>query len=281
MTEPSATTESTSACCNSQHTCGGPSDNAAVQKIIDVEGLNVFAGQRQLLKDASLQVPVKQVFGIIGPSGSGKSTLLRALNRLTDLIGVKVSGEVRLHGQSIFAPGTDVDALRARVGMLFQQPVIFPTSIRENVLFGAKRLRRMSRSAQHECVEVALREAAIWDEVKDRLKTPANKLSVGQQQRLCLARTLATKPEVVLMDEPTSALDPRSTEAIEALIQRLKENHTIVLVTHNLRQARQLTDTLAFVGVRDGVGQVLCKGKVSEVLDNTSISELDDYICCQ
>jgi phosphate transport system ATP-binding protein len=292
MTEPSAmseidqsvpppTTAATAASCCAPGSCCEAKATSGAPIVVEVDNVSVRAGDRPLLQGASLKIPEKEVFGIIGPSGGGKSTLLRVINRLSDLTGVKVTGDVRLHGKSIFASGTDVDALRARVGMLFQQPVTFPTTIRENVLFGAKRLRRMSHAEQDECVEAALREAAIWDEVKDRLRTPAGKLSVGQQQRLCLARTLATKPEVILMDEPTSALDPRSTEAIEALVKRLKEHHTIVLVTHNLRQARQVADRLAFVGVRDGVGQLLCQGTVGDVLDNTKLSELDDYICCQ
>lgn len=275
MTEPSATSGS---CCAPDSNCHSANPASA---ILEVDRVSVQAGQRQLLHNASLQIPEKQVFGIIGPSGGGKSTLLRVLNRLSDLTGVKVSGDVRLHGTSIYAAGTDVDTLRARVGMLFQQPVIFPTNIRENVLFGAKRLRRMSHAEQQNCVEAALQQAALWDEVKNRLKNPANKLSVGQQQRLCLARTLATQPEIILMDEPTSALDPRSTEAIETLVSSLKKTHTIVLVTHNLRQARELADHLAFVGLRNNVGQVLCQGTVSNVLDHTRLSELDDYICCQ
>lgn len=254
---------------------------AAGGKVMEVRDLSVFAGKRELLRKASLEVVEHEIFGIIGPSGGGKSTLLRSLNRLTDLTGVRVSGEVLLHGKSVFAPGTDVNALRARVGMLFQQPVVFPASVGENVLFGAKRLRRLSRPEQVETVESALREAALWEEVKDRLKAPATTLSVGQQQRLCLARTLATKPEVILMDEPTSALDPRSTEAIEALVLRLKQRHTLVLVTHNLRQARQVADRLAFIGVRDGVGQVLCAGTVAEVLQHTRLAELEEYIGCQ
>lgn len=263
--------------------CCAPSDKRTLNGdiIMSAHNLSVAAGSRQLLQGASVDIPEKQAFGIIGPSGGGKSTLLRALNRLSDLTGVKVTGDVTLHGKSIYAAGTDVNALRARVGMLFQQPVVFPTSIGENVIFGAKRLKSLSRSEKAELIESALIEAAIWDEVKDRLKSPAMKLSVGQQQRLCLARTLATKPEVILMDEPTSALDPRSTEAIEALVKRLKTSHTIVLVTHNLRQARQIADRLAFIGVRDGVGQLLCQGSVTDVLENTRLSELDDYICCQ
>lgn len=250
--------------------------------IVEVSRLSVNAGNRPLVRDLTLSIPEKEVFGLIGPSGAGKSTLLRALNRMTDLVpGIKVTGDVKLHGSSIYAPGTDANALRARMGMIFQQPVVFPASIAENVLFGARRLQRLSKAEQSALTEAALQEAALWNEVKDRLKTPAAKLSVGQQQRLCLARALATKPEVILMDEPTSALDPRSTEAIETLVQRLKVNHTIVLVTHNLRQARKVADNLAFIGVRDGVGQLLCSGDVESVLGRTDVVEIDEYVCCQ
>lgn len=250
--------------------------------ILQTSELCVTAAARALVRDVSINIAEHQVFGLIGPSGAGKSTLLRALNRLTDLVpGLKVTGDVQLHGQSIFRSGMDANALRARVGMLFQQPVVFPASIVDNVLFGARRLQSLSKSVQAELAESALQEAALWSEVKDRLKAPASKLSVGQQQRLCLARTLATKPEVILMDEPTSALDPRSTEAIEALIKRLKSRHTIVLVTHNLRQARNVADQLAFIGVRDGVGQLLCSGSVDSVLGRTDVAEVDEYVCCQ
>jgi phosphate transport system ATP-binding protein len=250
--------------------------------LLEVSRLSVSAGARPLVQELSLTIPEHRVFGLIGPSGAGKSTFLRALNRLTDLIpGLHVTGDVRLHGDSIYRADTDLNALRARVGMIFQQPVIFPTSIAANVLFGAKRLRSLSREEQTALVESALQEAALWEEVKDRLKKPAHRLSVGQQQRLCLARTLATQPEVILMDEPTSALDPRSTEAVEALVTRLKTRHTVVLVTHNLRQARKLADQLAFIGVREGVGRLLCSGSVEEVLGRTDVVEVDEYVCCQ
>ncbi|WP_038171965.1 ATP-binding cassette domain-containing protein [Verrucomicrobium sp. BvORR106] len=250
--------------------------------ILQTSQLSVSVPSRTLVRDVTVGITENQVFGLIGPSGAGKSTVLRALNRMTDLVpGLKVTGDVQLHGRSIFAPGTDANALRAKVGMLFQQPVVFPASIVDNVLFGARRLQSLSKSVQAELAESALQEAALWSEVKDRLKAPAAKLSVGQQQRLCLARALATKPEVILMDEPTSALDPRSTEAIEALIKRLKSRHTIVLVTHNLRQARNVGDQLAFIGVRDGVGQLLCEGTVESVLNRTDVAEVDEYVCCQ
>ncbi len=259
-----------------------PTTTEGAPPILSARNIEVRASGKTLVCGANLDVAKGQIYGFVGPSGAGKSTLLRALNRLTDLFpGLTVSGDVTLHGQSIYALGVDVNQIRARIGMLFQQPVVFPTSITENVLFGAKRLKSLSRAEKLSVTESALREAALWVEVKDRLKEPALKLSVGQQQRLCLARALATKPEIILMDEPTSALDPRSTEAIEALILRLKSTHTIVLVTHNLRQARNVTDYLAFIGVRDGCGQVLCTGKSQDVLANTSIGEIEEYVCCQ
>jgi phosphate transport system ATP-binding protein len=244
-----------------------------------VRDLCVQAGGRIILRSASFDVAPAQVLGLIGPSGAGKSTLLRCLNRLNDLIsGLQVRGNVRLHGESVYAPGTDVNALRARVGMLFQQPVVFPTSIAENVLFGAKRLRRISWAEAAALVEEALREVALWEEVKDRLRAPGLTLSVGQQQRLCLARTLAVKPEVILMDEPTSALDPRSTQAIEELILRLKERHPIVLVTHNVAQARRVTDWIACVCVRDGAGEIVESACCDAVLDSPQCREVIDYL---
>ena len=250
-----------------------------VAPILETRGLEVRAQGKPLVRNVTFAVRPGQVFGPIGPSGAGKSTLLRSLNRLTDLIpGLQVSGEVTLHGESIYAPGVDVNALRAKVGMLFQQPVIFPASIAENVLFGAKRLRSLSRVERESLVESALTEAALGSEVKDRLRSPANALSVGQQQRLSLARTLAVQPEVILMDEPTSALDPRSTQAIEDLILRLKERHTIVIVTHNVTQARRVADWIACVCVRDGVGEIVESACCDAVLDNPQCREVVEYL---
>ncbi len=252
---------------------------SAVATILQVNDLAVHAKERALIRKVNFAVAPGQVFGIIGPSGAGKSTLLRALNRLADLIpGLRVSGDVRLHDRSIYAPGTDVNALRARIGMLFQQPVVFPTSIAENVLFGAKRLRAISRAQRGELVESALTEAALWAEVKDRLRAPALSLSVGQQQRLCLARTLAVRPEIILMDEPTSALDPRSTQAIEELIVRLKSRHTIVIVTHNVAQARRITDWIACVCVREGAGEIVESACCDAVLGNPQCREVIEFL---
>ncbi len=259
--------------------CCPPPVATDVAPILEARGLEVRAQGRALIRNVHFAVRPGQVFGLIGPSGAGKSTLLRALNRLTDLIpGLRVRGDVQLHGQSIYAPGTDVNALREKVGMLFQQPVVFPASIGENVLFGAKRLRRLSRGERAELIESALTESALWEEVKDRLRQPANALSVGQQQRLCLARTLAVKSEIILMDEPTSALDPRSSQAIEELILRLKERHTIVIVTHNVTQARRITDWIACVCVRDGVGEIVESACCDAVLDNPQCREVIEYL---
>jgi len=247
--------------------------------VLRVRDLSVFAHDQALLRNVSFAVQPNQVFGIIGPSGAGKSTLLRSLNRLTDLIpGLRVTGDVRLREHSIHAAGVDVNALRQRIGMLFQQPVVFPVSIAENVLFGAKRLRSLTRNDRHGVVESALREAALWDEVRDRLRTSALALSVGQQQRLCLARALAVQPEVILMDEPTSALDPKSTQAIEELILRLKARHAIVLVTHNVAQARRVTDWLACVCVRDGAGEIVESACCDAVLGDPQCREVIDYL---
>jgi phosphate transport system ATP-binding protein len=247
--------------------------------ILHISKLTVTAGPRTLLRDVSLSIDARRVFGIIGASGSGKSTLLKSLNRLLDLTkGVSVQGQVSFQGKPIYAPGIDTDALRARIGILFQQPVVFPKSIYQNVIFGVRHLGSVPRAQWPATAESALREASLWDEVKDRLHQSALRLSVGQQQRLCLARTLAVNPDVILMDEPTSALDPKSTEAIEELVTHLKAKHTIVLVTHNLKQARHLADTLAFIGVREDCGQLLALGTSGEVLKRDDVPELVSFL---
>lgn len=235
--------------------------------VIHIQSLTVTAGERRLLEDVTLEIPALGVFGLVGASGAGKTTLLKSMNRLLDLTpGVRVHGQVLLRGQPVYDAAVNVDDLRTRIGILFQQPVVFPATVEANVLFGVRHSGRHSRREWPAVVERALREAALWDEVRDRLRAPAHRLSVGQQQRLCLARTLAMEPEVVLMDEPTSALDPLSTEAIEALILRLKQTRTIVLVTHNLGQARRVCDHAAIIGVRDGAGRVLATGTARDVL---------------
>ncbi|MGF1657363.1 MAG: phosphate ABC transporter ATP-binding protein [Verrucomicrobiales bacterium] len=228
--------------------------------ILRVENLGVTIGRTTILEKISLEVSPYTVFGLVGSSGAGKSTLLRCLNRMIEMTpGVRIDGSIHFHGRETLNGAVDGDALRARIGMIFQQPVVFPTSIEGNVLFGVRRLRRLSRSDSAGLVEQSLREASLWEEVKNRLRKPAQTLSIGQQQRLCLSRTLATDPEVILMDEPTSALDARSTEAIESLILRMKEKRTIVLVTHNLGQARRVTDWVACLcpSASTGAGELL------------------------
>jgi phosphate transport system ATP-binding protein len=242
--------------------------------ILHVADLSVSAGSRRILDCVTVEIPEGGVFGMIGPSGAGKSTLLKCLNRLLELTpGLRVSGQVFFRGQPIYAAGVNADDLRARIGFLFQQPVVFPRDILANVLFGVRHLGRVPRRDWAETAERGLREAALWDEVKDRLKMPALKLSVGQQQRLCLARILATAPEVILMDEPTSALDPKSTEAIENLILNLRQRHTMVVVTHNLPQAERICERLAVIGIEEGVGRILCTGETGEVLRSMAVPQ--------
>lgn len=253
--------------------------NPQPSPLLEALDLDVRARGKVILQNVSMRVAAGQIFGIIGPSGAGKSTLLRCFNRLSELTpGIHVRGDVRLNGRSVYARGTDVDALRARVGMLFQEPVVFPTDIRGNVLFGARRLRRLSKAEEEGVVESSLRDVALWEEVRDRLSQPAGTLSVGQQQRLCLARALAVQPEVLLMDEPTSALDPRSTGAIEKLMLQLKVRHSIVLVTHNMAQARRVSCEVACVSVRDGVGQIVERGASEALFGSPQSVELREYL---
>ena len=215
--------------------------------IMTVQGLNLWYGDHQALHDISLNIPEKSITALIGPSGCGKSTFLKTLNRMNDLIpGVKITGDVRYRDQDIFAPSTDVNELRREIGMVFQKPNPFPMSIYDNIAYGPRTHGIKNRARLDEIVEKSLRGAAIWDEVKDRLKKNALGLSGGQQQRLCIARALAVEPEVLLMDEPTSALDPISTSKIEELAMQLKEQYTIVIVTHNMQQAVRISDRTAF-----------------------------------
>ncbi len=253
------------------------SDNSAPE-VLGVRNLSVTVGNRSILRSVSFTAKEHEVLGIIGPSGAGKSTLLRAMNRLIDLTpALQVSGDVLLRGQSIYGT-SDANEVRARIGMLFQQPVVFPRSIADNVIFGARHLGKAPRSLRAELVERSLRSAALWEEVKDRLRAPALSLSLGQQQRLCLARVLAVEPEIILMDEPTSALDPRSTQAIEDLILRLKERHTIIVVTHNVGQARRVTDWLTCICVREGAGEIVESACCDAVLDNPQCREVVEFL---
>ena len=214
---------------------------------VAVRGLDFFYGANQALKSINLDFADRQVTGMIGPSGCGKSTLLRVLNRMYDLYpGQRATGEVLLDGANILAPGVDLNQLRSRIGMVFQKPTPFPMSIYENIAFGVNLHERLSKAQMDERVEWSLSRAALWDEVKDRLTASAGGLSGGQQQRLCIARTIAVRPEVILLDEPTSALDPISTLKIEELIDELKQDFTIVIVTHNMQQAARCADQVAF-----------------------------------
>jgi phosphate transport system ATP-binding protein len=214
---------------------------------IAVRDLNFFYGSNQALKHIDLDFLDRRVTGVIGPSGCGKSTLLRVLNRMYDLYpGQRATGEVLLDGENIIAPDVDVNALRARIGMVFQRPTPFPMTVYDNIAFGVKLHEKLSKAAMDERVEWSIGRAALWDEVKDRLNTSAMGLSGGQQQRLCIARTIAVRPEVILFDEPTSALDPISTLKIEELIDELKHDFTIAIVTHNMQQAARCADQVAF-----------------------------------
>ncbi len=224
-----------------------PPDVRAPEARVVVRNVDFFYGTTQALKGVSLDFRDRQVCGMIGPSGCGKSTLLRVLNRMYDLYPrQRAEGEVLLDGMNILGPDVDVTLLRARVGMVFQKPMPFAMSIFNNVAFGVRLHERLGRSELAERVEWSLTRAALWDEVKDRLGSPATGLSGGQQQRLCIARTIAVRPEVILLDEPTSALDPISTLKIEELIDELKQDFTIALVTHNMQQAARVADQVAF-----------------------------------
>ena len=214
---------------------------------ISIQNLDFFYGSNRALKSINLDFPDRQVTGMIGPSGCGKSTLLRVLNRMYDLYpGQRATGEVMMDGQNIIAADVDLNALRAKIGMVFQKPTPFPMTIYDNIAFGVKLHERLNKAQMDERVEWSLTRAAIWEEVKDRLNTSALGLSGGQQQRLCIARTIAVRPEVILLDEPTSALDPISTLKIEELIDELKHDFTIVIVTHNMQQAARCADQVAF-----------------------------------
>ena len=225
-----------------------PAPGAARAPAVEVQSFGFAYGPREVIRSLDLTIPRQAVTAIIGPSGSGKSTFLRSINRLNDLVpGAKYSGDIQVEGQSVFAPGTDLVALRQRVGMVFQRPNPFPKSIYDNVAYGPALNALVPRRDLPELVERCLRAAVLWDEVKDRLDEPGTGLSGGQQQRLCIARALGNRPELLLMDEPASALDPISTQKLEELIVELKRDYTIVIVTHNMQQAARVSDFTAFL----------------------------------
>ena len=243
--------------------------------IMTVQGLDLWYGDHQALHDISMNIPEKSITALIGPSGCGKSTFLKTLNRMNDLIpGVKITGDVRYREQDIFAPGTDVNELRREIGMVFQKPNPFPMSIYDNIAYGPRTHGIKIRARLDEIVEKSLRGAAIWDEVKDRLRKNALGLSGGQQQRLCIARALAVEPEVLLMDEPTSALDPISTSKIEELAMQLKEQYTIVIVTHNMQQAVRISDHTAFFLL----GELVEYGETEKLFSQPQDKRTEDYI---
>ena len=243
--------------------------------ILQVKDLDLWYGAHQALHSVSMDIPEKSITAFIGPSGCGKSTFLKTLNRMNDLVpGVKITGEVRYRGEDIYAPGTDVCRLRREIGMVFQKPNPFPMSIYDNIAYGPRTHGIRSKARLDELVERSLRGAAIWDEVKDRLKKNALGLSGGQQQRLCIARALAVEPAVLLMDEPTSALDPISTSRIEELTMELKERYTIVIVTHNMQQAVRISDRTAFFLLGD---LVEC-GATEQVFSAPAEKRTEDYI---
>jgi len=249
---------------------------SASEAKIQVSGLNFFYGAAQALYEINLRIPAQRVTAFIGPSGCGKSTFLRTLNRMNDIIvGTRVEGRVEIDHENIYAPATDVVALRRKVGMVFQKSNPFPKSIYENVAYGL-RINRMARgkSELEARVEAALKDAAIWEEVKDRLQASALSLSGGQQQRLCIARALAINPEVVLMDEPASALDPLATQKIEELIIKLREHYTIVIVTHNMQQAARVSDYTAFFLL----GQLIEFNETGKIFTAPDDERTEDYI---
>lgn len=239
-----------------------------------IEDLDLYYGQFHALKDMSLKIPENEITAFIGPSGCGKSTLLKSLNRMNDLVeGCKITGKVMLDDQDIYRE-MDVNLLRKRVGMVFQKPNPFPMSVYDNVAYGPRTHGVRSKAKLDAIVEDSLRKAAIWDELKDRLKKSALGLSGGQQQRLCIARALAVQPEVLLMDEPTSALDPISTIKIEELASELKKDYTIVMVTHNMQQATRISDRTVFFLL----GEIIETGKTDELFSMPKDKRTEDYI---
>jgi phosphate transport system ATP-binding protein len=240
-----------------------------------IRHLDFYYGDKQVLRDISLDLPPRQVTGLIGPSGCGKSTLLRVLNRMYSLYPDQhLTGSVTLDGHDILGPSVDLRRLRSRVGMVAQEQTTFPMSVQDNIAFGIKLHERLSRAERDDRVEDALTAAGLWSEVKDRLRDPASALSGGQQQRLCIARTLATRPEVILLDEPTSALDPISMAKIEDMIDDLKKTITIALVTHNLQQAARCADQVAFFYL----GEVLEVGPAAQIFTAPKQTRTHNYV---
>ena len=257
------------------HASSSATGSTTGRPMISIRNLDFHYGASQALKGITLDLPARQVTGLIGPSGCGKSTLLRVLNRMYDLYpGQRASGEVLLDGENIVGPHVDANRLRSRVGMVFQKPTPFPMSIENNIAFGIRLHERLPRADMAGRIEDALRRVALWNEVKDRLRSGATSLSGGQQQRLCIARTIATRPEVILLDEPTSALDPISTARIEELLDELKQDFTIAIVTHNLQQAARCADRVAFFYM----GELVEVDEASRLFTTPRQKRTQDYI---
>ena len=246
-----------------------------MREIITVKDMCLWYSQTQALKNININIEEKSITALIGPSGCGKSTFLKTLNRMNDLVpGVKITGDIRYRGKDIFSPDTDVNELRREIGMVFQKPNPFPMSIYDNIAYGPRTHGVRNKAKLDDIVERSLRGAAIWDEVKDRLKKSALGLSGGQQQRLCIARALAVEPDVLLMDEPTSALDPISTSKIEDLAIELKKKYTIIIVTHNMQQAVRISDNTAFFLL----GDLIEYGNTEKMFESPEDKRTEDYI---
>ena len=246
-----------------------------MNEIITTKDVHLYYGKKEALKGITLDFPQGGIHALIGPSGCGKSTYLRCLNRMNDMIdNVKITGDIRLDGNDIYSPQTDTVTLRKRVGMVFQQPNPFPFSIYENIVYGLRIAGIMDKEVLDERVETSLKQAAIWDEVKDDLKKSAVALSGGQQQRICIARVLAVRPEVILLDEPTSALDPVSSSLIEEMLLKLKEEYTCIIVTHNMQQASRISDTTSFFLN----GELIETGLTKKIFVTPDNKKTDDYL---
>jgi phosphate transport system ATP-binding protein len=248
---------------------------AAARSKVSVRNLNFYYGKFHALKNINLDIPERKVTAFIGPSGCGKSTLLRVFNRMYALYPEqRAEGEIRIDGQDLLTATEDVALVRARIGMIFQKPTPFPMSIYDNIAFGVKLFERLSRAAMDERVEWALRKAALWNEVKGKLQQTGTSLSGGQQQRLCIARGIAIRPEVILFDEPCSALDPISTAKIEELIEELKQDYTVAIVTHNMQQAARVSDYTAYMYL----GEMIEFGETDQIFVKPRKKETEDYI---
>ncbi|HUH59375.1 MAG TPA: phosphate ABC transporter ATP-binding protein PstB [Candidimonas sp.] len=252
-----------------------PTSISAIPTKLEVKDLNFYYGKYQAIKDVSLNIKEHKVTAFIGPSGCGKSTLLRCFNRMFELYpGQRAEGQINLDGENLLASKVDISLIRAKVGMVFQKPTPFPMSIYDNIAFGVRLFEKLSKGEMDERVEWALSKAALWNEVKDKLNQSGNSLSGGQQQRLCIARGVAIKPEILLLDEPCSALDPISTAKIEELIAEIKDDYTVVIVTHNMQQAARCSDYTAYMYL----GELMEYGETDQIFVKPARKETEDYI---